>query len=87
MTPLPSALVTALEEAIASAQSVTVRAMTLVDEDHLSLYLHGGTFEAQRFTMLSADELSGVSLESEVEPGNGVLVLLGRKLVDTASRT
>ena len=84
-SPLPSALVNALEEAIASADSVTVRAMTLADEDHLSLHLHGGSLDAQTLATFTTDRLQGVSLDTEEDPGKGVLVLVGRRLVDSSA--
>ncbi|CAB4914288.1 unannotated protein [freshwater metagenome] len=84
-SPLPSALVKALEEAIGSADSVTVRAMTLADEDHLSLHLHGGSLDAQTLATFTTDRLQGVSLDTEEEPGKGVLVLVGRRLGDASA--
>jgi hypothetical protein len=76
--PLPLELVQALESSITSADSVTVRAMTVADEDHLSIYLHGPSVDVQAIEAISQATLQGVDVDTESEPGTGVLVLVGR---------
>jgi signal transduction histidine kinase len=77
-SPLPADLVKGLESAIATADSITVRAMTAADEDHLSVYLHGPSVDVQAIASISKVTLQGVDVDMESEPGAGVLVLIGR---------
>jgi hypothetical protein len=77
-TPLPPELLHALETAIASADSVTVRAMTAASEDHLSVFLHGSSVDIRAIESISPAALQGVDVDTESEPGGGVLVLIGR---------
>jgi signal transduction histidine kinase len=76
--PLPLELVQALESSITSADSVTVRAMTVADEDHLSVFLHGSSVDVRAIESISPAALQGVDVDTESEPGTGVLVLVGR---------
>jgi hypothetical protein len=77
-SPLPTELVKGLESAIATADSITVRAMTAADEDHLSVYLHGPSVDVKAIASISKVTLQGVDVDTESEPGAGVLVLIGR---------
>lgn len=77
-TPLPTALVRALETSIASADSITVRAMTTAHEDHLALHLHGSDVDIRAIDQIAPSLADSVELDTELQPGTGVLVLVGR---------
>jgi len=79
-TPLPTVLVQALESSIASAESITVRAMTSAHEDHLALHLHGSAVDIRAIEEISADLTDSVDLDTELQAGAGVLVLVGRSV-------
>lgn len=77
-TPLPPELLVALESAIASADSVTVRAMTTANEDHLSVSLHGASVDTRALASMTRERLQVVNVDTETETGVSVLVLVSR---------
>jgi signal transduction histidine kinase len=80
---LPTPLLQALESSIASADSITVRAVTSANEDHMSVLLSGPSVDSRAITALEGADLDGVKLDTEGESGTGVLVLITRPFVDT----
>lgn len=86
-TPLPNALVQALESSIASAESITVRAMTSAHEDHLSVHLQGKAVDIRAIDETARDLDDNVELDTEIQPGAGVLVLVGRSFADDPHET
>ncbi len=79
-TPLPTVLVQALESSIASAESITVRAMTSAHEDHLAVHLHGRAVDIRAIDEIARDLAMSVELDTEIQPGAGMLVLVGRSV-------
>jgi hypothetical protein len=79
-TPLPTVLVQALESSISSAESITVRAMTSANEDHLAVHLHGRAVDIRAIDEIARDLVTSAELDTEIQPGAGVLVLVGRSV-------
>jgi anti-sigma regulatory factor (Ser/Thr protein kinase) len=77
--PIASSLEYALDEAIGTADVITVRTVTTADEDHLALHLHGPRVHEGFLLDLAATSHEDIKIEIDRDTEDGAIVMLTRR--------
>lgn len=83
--PIPPSIEHALEHVIQSANAITVRALTVADEDHLALHLQGSRLHEHGLHDLATKSDEHIRIDIERDAENGAIVMLTRRCAMSTS--